>query len=264
MREIGHSTGVREGCLERAPDPLEAQFGWRPLDGSLEEHPERRVVRTLTDRLKLDVTWTGQRKNSYDLEVVDDDDYLLAEYARFIGVPPGRYEVKSLWRRSPRTAFDPRFKAGRRGETIYGRYDADVKSFAIALDECIDHVLEDSLAEPRGERLPHELSEFVGQVHCLIDDAFMRRHSRSFSERLRRIAKSSLMIPTMSHRARSVLRSTVQAADIVRGFADCQGIFLVAGTNYTLVRLHEIEKFIAVDSASSEGLKLRYTQKIPK
>jgi hypothetical protein len=62
--------------------------------------------------------------------------------------------------------------------------------------------------------------------------------------------------------ARQVMDNSIQASDIVGGFLDIEGIFVVAGPNYTLVKRSEIPGFLAFDSVSSEGLKLRYTKQI--
>jgi hypothetical protein len=59
-----------------------------------------------------------------------------------------------------------------------------------------------------------------------------------------------------------VLYNRVQGSDIIGGFSDIEGIFIVAGPNYTLVTRGEIPEFLAFDSVSSEGLKLRYTKQI--
>lgn len=203
----------------------------------------------------------GDRGQSHDLVIPDEPG--RRPYIHAAGVTPGKYEVKSLWRRDERSSFDRRFKVGRRGETIYGKRDAEIKSFALSLEEQIDSVIEHSLlGVPKAE--PGSVRRFVEETHDFVDQALTRKHSKRFMERLTRLATASLAIPVMLHRARSVLSGGVQAADIVRGFEDIEGIFVVAGHMYTLVTRAEMPQYLTFDSASAEGPKLRYAGPIPR
>jgi len=215
---------------------------------------------TLITRHGLDVEEAGKRSQSYDLRVPLKN----GAFARAVGVPTGSYEVKSLWRSRPGRAFDPRFKVGRRGESIYYKRDLAIKQFAAALEGEIDSIVENSVKYPIGPTSPNEMLRFVEQTHDFVGRALRRLHSKSFSARLERLALASLTIPTVTQAAQRVLKSQLQASDIVRGFIDVEGIFVVADHMYTLVTRDEFPKFLAFDSFGSEGLKLRYTKTIPR
>lgn len=219
---------------------------------------EQRVTQTLLNIPGITVKPAGKRSQSHDLEVSDSN----GAFARIPGVIPGRYEVKALWRKREGRAFDPRFKVGQRGERIYGVRDSLIKAFA-ALKNQVDHILEHAVSHPSYGQTKDELIQFVEQAHGFIEQAVLRRHSKSFAARLERLARVSQYIPTMLPIARQALYNRIQASDIVGGFSDIEGVFVVAGPNYTLVTRDEIPEFLAFDSVSSEGLKLRYTQKIP-
>lgn len=203
----------------------------------------------------------GNRQQSHDLEIhskITRPDY-EDPYLRFAGLSPGKYEVKSLWRRSETQSFDRRFKVGRRGERLYGRRDAEIKSFASGLEDEIDAIIQNFVDEGRVAKTSKDaMTRFVTETHAFISDAFERRHSKAFNERIERLATASLSIPTLTVRAHSVLNGGVQGPDIVRGFDDIQGIFIVAGPMYTLITRTEMPQFLTFDSASSEGPKLRF------
>ena len=258
---MGRWTGAPAGSPAPASEP---RFGWRDLfvdagDPRSEQlNSEDHVARTIHVRYGVPVQRAGKRNQSYDLSISD------RSFARAAGIEPGNYEVKALWRRGPGRSFDPRFKVGRRGELIYGARDALIKSFAVTLETQIDHILEHSVSHPAwGKRSKDEMRQFVDETHSFIDQAFQRQHSKSFDARLQRLARVAQWIPTMLPIARKVMYDRIQASNIVNGFADLEGIFIAAGPLYTMVSKDEIAQFIKFDSASSEGLKLRYTEKIP-
>ncbi len=211
----------------------------------------------------------GDRSVSYDLEVVDE--VYRRAYLRAVGLESGKYEVKSLWRKNENQVFDRRFKVGQRGELIYGRRDAQVKAFGTALEGYIDDLIEHSLPptksgghfSPHPPATPGSVTPAVTELHDIIDRIMVRKHSKTLLERLGRLAKASLEIPRLTVAARNFLSGGIQAVDIERGFSDIQGIFIVAGPIYTLVSQTEYSKFLAFDSASSEGPKLRYLGVIP-
>ena len=227
------------------------------LDGAGDS--EYRVAKTLSTRYGLDIEPAGARTQSYDLRVKITN----GPFARIAGLETGNYEVKSLWRRNDNCVFDRRFKVGQRGERIYGLRDARIKAFVMGLDSEIDAIIENSVAYPIGGRKPDEMRVFFEESVDFIRQAVERRHSKAFEVRLDRLARVCQIIPTMTALARGVLNSAVQPIDIARGFADVEGIFITAGPIYTLVAKDEFEGFLAFDSASSEGPKIRYTQAIP-
>lgn len=256
MSKTTHLTGDPEGSPAPVSEPSTA-FGWHPLDAySGHKGAEEAVALCLIKDLGLFVTRAGERNQSHDIEVSG------ISRRRYRGdsliVNPGLYEVKMLWRRSDRHAFDRRFKAGTRGERIYGRRDSSIKSFALSLEREIDSIIESNTHDPKGSSL-----EFVEQAHGFIDDAMARRHSKGFTRRLERLARASLLIPNLSQQARAVLDSTVQGHDIAQGFGDLEGIFIVAGPKYTLVTKAEMASMLSLDSASSEGPKIRLHGVIP-
>jgi len=259
VTQTGRWTGDPAASPGQASEPA---FGWRELFIDPTAAPcsaEQQVAHTVYVRYGVPVKRAGKRTQSYDLEIND------RVFARAAGIEPGRYEVKALWRKTEVRAFDPRFKVGRRGEKFYGRRDSLIKAFAVALETQVDHILQDSVSHPGwGKRSRDELTRFVEETHTLIDQAMQRRHSKSFAARFERLAQVSLRIPTMLPVARDLLYNRVQPSDIVGGFADLEGIFLVAGPLYTMVSRDEIAQFLVFDSASSEGVKLRYVGKIPR
>lgn len=257
MRETRPLTGALGGSPE--PPSEEPDYGWRELWDGADLDPEHRVSSTLSILYGLDVEQAGARNQSFDLRIRLG----CAPFAKVVGLETGNYEVKSLWRRGPRYSFDRRFKVGQRGELIYGLRDAHIKAFALALEEQIDFVMEHSVQSPPAAPARDEMLRFCDATHGFIGQATQRRHSKGFETQLDRLARICLVIPTMTKLARSVLTSGVQPDDILRGFRDLEGIFLTAGPIYTLVTSKEIPKFIAFDSASCEGPKLRYTKAIP-
>lgn len=201
----------------------------------------------------------GERVQSHDLEIEGPQTAFL----RIQGLRPGKYEIKSLWRKNECCKFDRRFKVGMRGEKIYGRRDLEIKAFAEALETEVDSVLEHSLTSTKMRPGPGELIRFVIDVFDFVDLAMERKHSKRFDERLRRLAKASLGIPRITARAHFAFHGNVQGHDIVRGFDDIEGIFVVAGPTYTLVTRKEISDFLSFDSSSAEGPKIRFTGVIP-
>lgn len=233
-------------------------FGWREL-WPIQADNEYRVATTLAIKYGLEIEPAGARSQSYDLRVKLTN----GPFAQTVGIPTGNYEVKSLWRRNENCAFDRRFKLGQRGERIYGMRDSRIKAFAVGLDTEIESIMENSITYPIGERRPNEMRLFFDETTEFIKQAVERRHSKDFEVRLNRLASVCQVIPTMTTLARGIMNSTVQPIDIAKGFADVEGIFVTAGPIYTLITTSEIKDFLAFDSASSEGPKVRYTKIIP-
>ncbi len=180
----------------------------------------------------------GSRHQSYDLEVLLGIDH----------VEPGLYEVKRLYK-TKSGSFDRRFKVGQRGERIYGRRDAEIKSFAIALEDFLDECLWSV--------------EAVVATHEFIDQALLRKHGKRFHERLLKLANRGLQIPSLMFRAKDVIQGGVRTNEISAGFSNLKGIFIIAGDIYTLVKPTEYKEFIGFDSASAEGPKLTYQGVVP-
>jgi len=264
------STGVRADDSGLATE--EPKYGWRELRQLAgEDDPECHITWTLSTNYGVEVTRNGSRNESYDLTI---GDYGYSKYTGIenpflaqVGLSPGRYEVKSLWRKSEGRKFDRRIKVGRRGERIYGRRDAAVKSFALELDafleEFIDGERDIEIEGPRVNGTVGRLSVVALEIFEFVDQALERRHSKSFDERMRRLAQAAFVVPSLRVPAQRALTVEICGSDILNGFEDLQGIFVVAGDHYTLVSQREISTFFAFDSASSEGLRLRFLGKIP-
>jgi hypothetical protein len=242
-------------------------FGWRQLRvlaGA--RSSEENVAWTLRTEYGVTVEHNGSRHEDFDLTIPDQGS-LSNVYIRAAGLELGRYEVKSLWRASEGRSFDRRIKVGRRGERIYGRRDAAIKTFAIALEEQLDSMVDGRrslrLEGPREPGTVGGMSSLTMEVHELVDRALERRHSKSFDARIRRLARAALLVPTLTLAAQRVLTVDVLGTDIVNGFEDIAGIFLVAGPIYTLVSQRELSDFLSLDSASSEGPRLRFSGVIP-
>jgi hypothetical protein len=251
------SIGDPDGSQGPATSP---RFGWRKLDpytGHAEA--EERVGESLIGLFGVFVTHAGDRTQSHDLEV-SGVSCRQSRYDRG-GLAAGLYEVKSLWRKNERSSFDRRFKVGTRGERIYGRRDSQIKAFAVALEDELEHVLESNVRESKTTFGRN--TDFVESAHAFIDQAMGRRHSKAFEERLMRLARASLNVPRLTVRAQALLDGAITNADVLRGFSDIQGIFVVAGDLFTLVTKGEFGSFIGFDSASSEGPKLRLIGEIP-
>lgn len=174
------------------------------------------------------------------------------------GIPPGFYEVKKLHVRKGSKSVDRRFKAGQRGERIYGRRDAEIKAFAQGLENYLDGRWDDP---PVGGI--HWGREAVEDLHDFIDQALERRHGKKFDERLRRLAEAACKLPGLLPVAYPAARGGVSAQNIANGFASLSGIFVMAGNIYTLVKPKEYTRFIGFDSASAEGPKLSYLGVVP-
>lgn len=258
MKRTTHLIGDREGSREPASS---TRFGWRKL-GPYSGHAEAelRVAEALESEFGVRIIRAGERTQSYDIEVSGISrrrhHYDQGE------LTPGLYEVKSLWRKNDRSKFDRRFKVGTRGEMIYGRRDSEIKAFALALEDELDRMLIDSVNGIRSVT-GSENRHFVDSAHEFIDQAIGRRHSKAFEERLVCLARAALFTPALTNRASSVLSGSVSNEDILRGFSDLEGIFVVAGPLFTLITRQEVPNMLAFDSASSEGPKLRMHGDIP-
>lgn len=259
MRRTTHSIGDREGSQEPASSTV---FGWRKLGKhSNHKEAEQRVAEALISEFGIYVTHAGDRTQSHDIEV-SGISWRRSRYDQG-GLSPGLYEVKSLWRKNERCKFDRRFKVGTRGETIYGRRDSQIKSFALSLERELDLIMDSNVRDGVKLGSGSENQRFVEQSHGFIDQALMRKHSKSFEERLRRLAKSSVQIPSLTVPADAILQGGIGSEDILRGFSDIEGIFVVAGPIYTLVTKAEMPNLLTFDSASSEGPKIRLHGDIP-
>jgi hypothetical protein len=240
-------------------DPIldEPQYGWRRLlsSGKPGETDEDRVAYTVSHDAGVLIEKAGSRTQSYDLEIKDRQRAARAYLAAF-GIETGKYEVKSLWRKNEKSAFDRRFKIGTRGEKVYGQRDAAIKAFALALENEIDSIIEHSVDDEGVKVEAGTVQKFVEETHEFIDRAIGRKHAKSFSTRLERLAKAARSIPNLRLAAQRVLDTEIQGHDIVRGFDDLHGIFVVAGPMYTLITKAEMPDFLFFDSASSEGPKL--------
>ncbi len=230
------------------------RFGWQNIVAGDED--EGRVGTSLVLDLDCSIIQAGERGQSFDIEIISGSQ-----------IEPGRYEVKSLWRKNDNCKFDRRFKCGQRGEKIYGRRDAEIKSFALALDAHVDVGLSEAL-EP--EMFRHHLSmgpqpimTWVDEMHDFVDKALARQHSKSFHEKLMRWGRSALLSPMLFSRAQAIVSGGISSVDIMRGFSGLKGIFIVAGHNYSLVRPDEFDQFLAFDSASAEGPKLVFLGVLP-
>ena len=224
----------------------EPEFGWRKLATLPNQHvSDEECICESIDRLGNRSKPTGTRYQSHDLEVT------LGGF-----IVPGFYEVKRLHLREGKYV-DRRFKVGRRGERMYGRRDAEIKSFATALEDFLDGVWDS----------PHPAIHWgkkeVEDMHSFIDLALQRKHGKKFHDRLLRLADACNSIPTMLKQSLSVSRGSVRPQDIEAGFAGLSGIFIIAGHIYTLVKPKEYKSFIGFDSASAEGPKLTYQGVVP-
>lgn len=239
-RETPPSTGVSTAPRSDGP-----RYGWRDLVDTdaiiydLIGH-EGQLAETLS-QAGLTTNRAGSRHQRYDLEVVTDPmEELVA----------GRYEVKSLHRGKGRRKFDRRFKTGSRGESIYGRRDAQIKSLALDIEEMLEQNWTAGV-------VPTE------QVMEFIDDALERRHSKSFLRGFTIVAEAYDDVLSLRSAKTFLGNQGVQGEDIVRGFSDIEGIFILAGHNYTLVSRTEFPSFFEFDSVSVEGVKLRFQGTIP-
>lgn len=255
MKQITHLIGDQEGSPEVASDEnVTTSYGWREL-GPYSSHSEMEwgIIDSLESDLNIStVRHAGNRNQSYDIEILDDDaSDVLA---------PGLYEVKSLWRRNDTSRFDRRFKVGTRGEEIYGRRDSQIKSFALAFEDELIELMEGNVRN--GIDTINNV-KFVEKSFAFIDDALGRKHSKCFEAKLNRVASAAIHLPSLRTQAEDIISGGIGPADIVRGFRNIQGVFVVAGHKYTLVTQAEMASMFAFDSASSEGPKLRMLGVIP-
>ena len=259
MKTTLHSIGAPAVSPGQASD-IKPRFGWRRLEPYAgHKGAEQAVARFLISNFGVFVTHAGDRNQSHDIEVADIA-FRRPDYDEPLS--PGLYEVKSLWRRDGSSVFDRRFKAGTRGERIYGRRDSEIKAFALTLESLTESIIADKVASGLlGHR--SENMDLVEEIHAFVDDAISRRHSKKFEMRLMRLAQRAFNMANLSSQAQSVIDNPVQAHDIVRGFDDIQGIFIVAGPLFTLVTKAEMRDFLAFDSASSEGPKIRLRCVVP-
>lgn len=225
------------------PQDSVTEFGWHKLrlpwwTHTAGESDEQAVVNALFIK-GVRCNKTAGRHQSHDIEVTLGATHL----------EPGFYEVKRLHVRAGGKSVDRRFKAGRRGETIYGRRDAEIKSFAMALEDFLDQCLWSV--------------EAVVAAHEFIDQALQRKHGKKFHDRLLRLANRGLTIPELVFQAKTVIQGGVRSQDIAAGFSSLKGIFVITDHIYTLVKPEEYTRFIGFDSASAEGPKLSFHGVVP-
>lgn len=216
-----------------------SEFGWRSIRTSLPRVSDEQDICNALHHDGAVAFAAGGRNQSHDLEVTHEIDHVLT----------GKYEVKRLSLRPGGHSADRRFKAGRRGETIYGRRDAEIKCFATALEDFLDEVLWSE--------------KVISEVHDFIDQALQRRHGKKFHDRLLRLADKGLAIPNLLLPSTRVLNGGIRAQDIQAGFAGLSGIFIIVGHIYTLVKPSEYTSFVGFDSACAEGPKLSFHGVIP-
>lgn len=193
------------------------------------------------------VRQAGSRYQNYDLEILD-----------CANLPLGRYEIKALHRNGK--SFDRRFKVGSRSEKIYGKRDAEIKAAALVLDDYIDWVFKEP--DRAVQRNEYSADANLQWILNLKNQAFERKHGKNFIkdfiENIKPFHDWHYAYPFKINK----LSRPVTSKEICEGYSDIQGIFLVLEDNYTLIRHDEFAKFIEFDSASSEGIKLRYTGKL--
>jgi hypothetical protein len=203
----------------------------------------------LIDHLVLNnyaVEKAGGRNQRYDLEVLN------TRWVKAHSVPqiaPGRYEVKKLYRRSRSSSIDRRIKVGSRGEAIYGRYDALIKSLALSIEELIDDNWNGGVKQ-------------LEDLAAAIDDALSRRHSHDFFRRFCLLAEAYEDVFGLKSATAFLEHGGIQGSDIIRGFSDIDGVFVMvsgaAGDYFTLVSREELPRLFTFDSVSVEGVKLRF------
>ena len=223
-----------------------SEFGWNKLHVGGAKGPltsdELIVAHSVREQTGCTVEVAGSRYESFDLLISSGS--LLA----------GKYEVKRLSRSGK--SFDRRFKVGSRSERIYGHHDSVIKAAALEAEDLLE-CFEWDIAYG---------VEQLDAMHCAIDDAKHRRHGRKF-ERFFYDAIASLMAVARPESSpaidRFLMKQSISADDIIRGFSEISGIFLMAGANYSLVKQDEIARLIAFDSVSVEGVKLRYLGVVP-
>lgn len=234
MKATTRLIGDRDGSQGPA-----TSFGWRalaPYSGHAEA--EARVAEAMASEFGVAVKRAGDRTQSHDLEIV---------CSRRLSLSPGLYEVKSLYRKAGGHAFDRRFKVGTRGERIYGRRDSQIKAFALALED-----------------LQKSSGTDDADMRAFVERALLRKHSKGFNSSLMAVAGLMSKRPgPIGNQAEAVLLGAIGQDDVLRGFNDIEGIFVVAGPIYTLVTKAEMGSFLSFDSASSEGPKLRMLGVIP-
>ncbi len=237
------STGAKPAAVEPVTKIRAPAFGWRTLhwrnyDPYTKLSDEQKVVNAFYEEGARGHVTAG-RNQSHDICV----SLGIKE------IPLGLYEVKRLSLRPGGKSVDPRFKLGRRGETVYGRRDAEIKGFAADLEDFLDQCLWSV--------------EAIVATHEFIDQALQRRHGKKFNERLLRLAQRGLSIPELMWSAKRVIQGSVKPGDIQAGLAGLSGIFIIADHIYTLVKPDEYSEFIGFDSGSAEGPKLRYSGVVP-
>jgi hypothetical protein len=206
----------------------------------------------LIDHLELQdyvIKKAGRRNQRHDLEIFP------SKWVKDQVFKEGRYEVKGLYRKKKTHAWDRRIKVGSRGETIYGRRDAQIKALALDIEEFIG---DDE--NPFG--IWNGGIKQIEDMHSLIDDALERRHSKEFIARFSLLAEAYDDLFSLPS-AGKFLAGGVQPHDIIRGFSDIDGIFVTAGDYFTLVSKKDIPRFFTFESVSVEGVKLKFVGDVP-
>jgi hypothetical protein len=225
---------------------------WVPLEPIQRGiNDEVRVTRTLV-QYGFRAIARGGRRESFDLEVLEAPSHWPVE----LGPRVGRFEVKKL-SRSGKTRWDPRFKtSGARGSRIYGRHSALIKAAALEL--------EDNLRYLDLDQWTNEETDY-GDVHrcfrMMLEDAFSDRHSHRFRNAFDAVCRDvspKWHLPYVNR----YLNSPLTIDKIMSGYSDLDGLFIIRGDTYTLIKRDEISQRIAFDSFGSEGLKLRISSVI--
>lgn len=204
---------------------------------------EVRVTRTLV-QFGYRAIARGGRHETFDVEVLESPSFWPDQ----IKAEPGRYEVKRLSRSG--NSFDRRFKtSGARGSRIYGRHSALIKAAALELEDNMKYL-----------NFTGWTAEDVDEVEarrcfCLmLEDAFSDRHSHRFRQAFDRICHDLVgSFPAVDR----YLQAPSLDDKIMSGYSDLDGLFIIRGDTYTLIKRNQIPRWIGFDSFGSEGLKLR-------
>lgn len=132
---------------------------------------------------------------------------------------------------------------------MYGRTDALIKAAALEIER-IPHL---RIVVPEGRYRELETTEIF---HRILDDAIENRHSHRFQEAfpvMCRLVAACHHVPAVEE----YLRSQFTGEKIVSGYSDLNGLFIIRGDTYTLIKRDKIPLHIGFDSFSCEGLKLR-------
>ena len=266
MKRTFRSIGDQEGSQEQATksEDVSTTFGWHKLEKHRDPHEaEIEVAKALISEFGIYVSQAGSRGQSHDIEILDGFPTRSSRRNSLNPIRAGKYEVKSLWRKSENSRFDRRFKIGVRGERLYGRRDAAIKAFVLKLEQYLEEGTCETLVQLTSTFTGPSMAQRFEQIYSFIDDALARKHSLRFTESLKNLVGKVKSIPELSSVSLDVISSDVSTSDIEGAFSDIEGIFVVAGPIYTLITRDEFAHLLSFDSSSSEGPKLRMLGVIP-